>query len=60
MSVKDRMKSLIEEQPDDATYEEIMKELAFEHMVDRGIKDSENGRVISNEEMGSRIRLWQK
>jgi predicted transcriptional regulator len=42
------------------TYEEIMRELAFERMVERGLKDSAAGRVISNEEMGRRIRTWQK
>ncbi len=57
MTEKDRMKALIEAQPDDATYEELMRELAFECMVERGLKDSREGRVISNEEMGHRIRL---
>ena len=54
------MKALIEQQPEDATYEEIMRELAFERMVERGLADVRNGRTISNEEAGRRIRLWQK
>jgi len=29
-------------------------------MVQRGLADSEAGRVISNEEMGQRIRSWQR
>ena len=60
MSEKDRMKALIDAQPDDASYEEIMRELAFERMVERGVEDVREGRVISNEEMGKRIRLWRK
>jgi predicted transcriptional regulator len=59
-TVKDRMKDIIEGQPDDASYEEIMRELAFERMVERGMEDSRKGRVISNEEMRHRIRTWQK
>jgi predicted transcriptional regulator len=59
-SVKARMTEVIQEQPEDATYEEIMRELAFERMVERGLKDSAAGRVISNEEMGRRIRTWGK
>jgi predicted transcriptional regulator len=55
-SVKDRMAEIIQEQPEDATYEEIMRELAFERMVERGLADSRTGRVISNEEMARRIR----
>jgi len=35
MSTKKKMKDIIEEQPDDATYEEILRELAFARMVER-------------------------
>ena len=59
-SVKARMAKIIQEQPEDATYEEIMRELAFERMVERGLADSRTERVISNEEMARRIRTWQK
>ncbi len=54
-SLKVRMAEIIQEQPEDATYEEIMRELAFERMVERGLADSRTGRVISNEEMARRI-----
>jgi predicted transcriptional regulator len=29
-------------------------------MVDRGLSDAREGRVISNEEMGERIQQWRK
>ena len=45
--VKEKMKEVIDSQPDDATYEEILRELAFERMVERGLLDSREGRVIS-------------
>ena len=54
--VKEKMKEVIESQPDDATYEEILRELTFERMVERGLADSREGRVISSEEMKHRIR----
>lgn len=60
MTTKERMMALIEEQPDDATYDEILRELAFERMVERGLADTREGRVLSNEEMDRRIRQWQK
>ena len=60
MTVKEKIKAIIDAQPDDASYEEIVRELAFERMVERGLEDSRKGRVISNEEMKHRIRLWQK
>jgi predicted transcriptional regulator len=59
-SAKAIMVEVIQEQPDDATYDEIMRELAFRLMVDRGLKDSRAGRTISNEEMAHRIRKWAK
>ncbi len=58
--VKQRMKEVIESQPEDATYEEILRELAFGRMVERGLADSRAGNVISNEEMEHRIRSWQR
>jgi predicted transcriptional regulator len=54
------MVELIQEQPEDATYEEIMRELAFQRMVDRGLEDARAGKTISNEEMAHRIRAWVK
>ena len=59
-SVKERMTVIIQSQPEDATYEEIMRELAFERMVARGLEDSRQGRVLSNSEMGRQILTWQK
>jgi len=59
-TVKERMKEVIQSQPDDASYEEIFRELAFERMVDRGLADFRNGRVVTNDEMDHRIRAWQK
>lgn len=59
-TAKDEIKLLIDQQPDDSSYEEIIRELAFRLMTERGLADSDAGRVISNEEMERRIRKWQK
>ena len=59
-TVKDELTKLIQDQPDDSTYDEILRELAFNLMVQRGLKDSDEGRTISNEKMEHRIRSWQK
>jgi len=60
VTTKEKMKEVIEEQPDDATYDEILRELAFARAVERGLADAREGRTLSNEEMGRRIRLWQR
>ena len=59
-TVKEKIAKLVLSQPEDATYDEILKELAFAKMVDRGLEDVRAGRVISNDEMANRIRTWQK
>lgn len=60
MTDKEKVKELIDAQPDDASFDEIVRELAFDRMVDRGLKDVRTGRTLSNEEMGHRIATWQK
>lgn len=59
MSAKEKIRDLLEAQPDDASYDEILHELAFERMIDRGLSDARSGRVVTNNEMGERIRRWQ-
>ena len=58
-TAKEEVGQLIAQQPDDSSYEELVRELAFSIMVRRGLKDSEARRTISNEEMRQRIRAWQ-
>jgi len=59
-TAKDELTKLIQDQPDDSSYDEILRELAFNLMVQRGLMDSDEGKTISNKEMGRRIRSWQK
>jgi hypothetical protein len=59
-SVKEQMTKIIQEQPDDSSYDEILRELAFARMIERGLKDSKEGRTIGNDDMERRIRTWQK
>jgi len=55
-TVKEKITKLVLSQPEDSTYEEIMKELAFARMVDRGLEDVRADRVISNSEKNG-VRL---
>lgn len=59
-SAKDQISEILKRQPDDSTYDEIVRELAFDLMVQRGLKDSDEGRTISNDEMERRIKTWHK
>jgi predicted transcriptional regulator len=59
-TVKERVSEIVQAQPDDSSFDEILRELAFSRMVERGLNDSREGRVISNEEMEHRIFAWRK
>lgn len=50
---------IIQEQPDDGTYDDLLRELFFVRMVERGLKDSKEGHRISNKEMQHKIKTWQ-
>ena len=58
-SPKEELARLIEEQPADSSREEIVRELAFHVMIQRGLADSDARRVIPNDEMARRIRSWR-
>lgn len=60
LTAKEKMNEIIKNQPEDSSYDEILKELAFARMVERGLEDSGAGRTIPDEEMNRRIRSWQK
>jgi hypothetical protein len=53
-TAKDQISEIISRQPDDSSYDEIVRELAFEALVQRGWKDSDESRTITNEEMHRR------
>lgn len=59
-TAKEQMLEILHDQPDDSSYEELLRELAFEQMVERGFDDADHERTISNEEMERRISSWAK
>jgi predicted transcriptional regulator len=59
-TAKEELTRLIEKQPDSSSSEEIVRELAFYVMVTRGLADSDAGRTVPNDDIGRRIRSWQK
>ncbi|MFV1964057.1 MAG: hypothetical protein ACC628_01445 [Pirellulaceae bacterium] len=59
-SAKETMTEIIARQPDDSTYDELLRELAFARMVQRGLEDSDAGRTVSNDEIKRKIDSWRK
>lgn len=58
LSAKEQITKIIQEQPDDSSYDEVLRELAFARMIDRGLEDSQANRIISNDEMKHRIKTF--
>ena len=58
-AAKDHIKQLINSLPDDTSYEDILREVAFARMVENGLSDSKENRIISNDDMEHRIKSWQ-
>lgn len=59
-TVKETMTDIIARQPEDSSYEEIMRELAYARMVERGLTDADAGRTISQQELRPKVDSWQK
>jgi len=51
-------KNIINSLPIDTSYDEIIKELAFDRMIKKGLEDSKNNKTISNKEMQLKIKQW--
>ena len=59
-SAKEAMIDIIGRQPDDSSYDEILRELAFARMVQRGLDDSDAGRTLSDDDVKRKMDSWQK
>ena len=55
-SAKEEIPKIVQDQPDDSPYDEILRELAFARMIGRGLGDYQEGQTINDEEMSRRIK----
>lgn len=55
VTAKQKILEIVQDQPEDSSYDEILRELAFARMIERGLDDADNGRTIRHEEMTKRI-----
>lgn len=58
-SAKDKMIAILQNQPDGSSFDELLRELAAARSIERGLRDGEAGRTVSNDEALARIRSWQ-
>ena len=59
-SPKQAALQLVERLDDDVSFEDIIYELYVLEKIQRGMKDAEEGQVLSHEEAGERLKRWLK
>ena len=59
LSDKDAAAAIIARQPSDASFQSILRELAYAEMVRRGLADNDANRTVSSAELRKRIDSWQ-
>jgi predicted transcriptional regulator len=57
-TAKQEVRLLLDQIPDDATFEDIQYHIYVREKIERGLKDVEEGRVVSEEEMERRMQKW--
>ena len=60
MTVKDKMKKIINEIPEESTYDDIQYLLYIMQSIDEGEKDIAEGNTITHEEAKNRMAKWLK
>ena len=60
LSAKEQMVQIIEDQPEDSSFDEILRELAFARMIERGIDDVDHDRTVSHDEVKREVESWAK
>ncbi len=53
--IKDEAKKIIEELPENATWDDLMYQFYVKKRVETGIKEIENGETMSHEEVKKRL-----
>lgn len=59
-SAKAQMIAILGDQPDNSSFDDLLRELAFNRMVIRGLAQVEEGLTIGTDELRRRIKTWQR
>ena len=60
MLTKEKLNKTINNLPDSFTIDELIDQLIFFEKVEEGLKESEEGKVVSNEDVKLMIDKWSK
>jgi predicted transcriptional regulator len=57
-AAKEAVRQLLDQLPDDVSLEDIQYHLCVRQKLERGLKDADEGRVLTQEEMEQRMARW--
>jgi predicted transcriptional regulator len=60
MLTKEKLNKTLKSLPDSFTIDELIEQLIFTEKVEEGLRQSDEGRVVSNEDVKNIIDKWSK
>jgi len=57
-TAKEEVRKMLDQLPDDASFEDIQYHIYVREKIERGLKDIKEGRVLSQEEVEQRMSKW--
>ncbi len=57
-TAKEEVRKMLDQIPDDASLEDIQYHIYVREKIERGLKDIEEGRMLSQEEVEQRMSKW--
>ena len=60
MLTKEKVKKTIERLPDNFTVDQVIEELVVLNKIEEGLKDIEEGRVFTTDQVKQELKTWLK
>ncbi len=57
-TAKEEVRRMLDQIPDDATFEDIQYHIYVREKIERGLKDIQEGHLLSQEEVEQRMSKW--
>jgi predicted transcriptional regulator len=57
-SAKEEVRKMLEYLPDDVSFEDIQYHICVREKIERGLKEIQEGRVLSREDVEERMSKW--
>jgi hypothetical protein len=58
LTAKEEVKKILDQLPDDVSYEDIQYHIYVREKIERGLNDIRDGNILSQEEVEKRMSKW--